>query len=184
MTQNGIIDEYFEWMVGLLMAEDYPKTRSFRRLQVHLHGITFRYSLPMDSNRFADGIRLRYRFAIRNGYEDVSDVVESYLSGPCSVLEMMLALAIRCEEDIMADPLIGDRTSQWFWSMIISLGLGSVTDQYYDPEYIDEVVERFLSRSYEADGRGGLFRIKNPPSDLRNVEIWYQLCWYLDALYN
>jgi hypothetical protein len=104
------------------------------------------------------------------------------LDGPCSVLEMMIALAIRCEETIMDDPDIGDRTRQWFWGMIINLGLGGMTDANFDPDFVDDSVLRFLNRDYEPDGRGGLFTIRNCHRDLRDVEIWYQLCWYLDSI--
>ena len=37
-------------------------------------------------------------------------------------------------------------------------------------------------REYAPDGRGGLFTIRNCEEDLRKVEIWYQLCWYLDTI--
>ena len=45
----------------------------------------------------------------------------------------------------------------------------------------DDVIKRFLDRDYEPNGKGGLFTIKNCRQDLRKVEIWYQLCWYLDS---
>ena len=95
---------------------------------------------------------------------------------------MMIALAIRCENDIMDNPNMGDRTSQWFWGMITNLGLGSMTDRNFDIRYVDEIIERFLDRKYEPDGKGGLFRIRHFNRDLRKVEIWYQLCWYLDSI--
>lgn len=53
-------------------------------------------------------------------------------------LEMIIALAIRLEEHIMDDPDIGNRTGQWFWDMIVSLGLGS--------EGLIDVIRRFLNR--------------------------------------
>ena len=40
----------------------------------------------------------------------------------------------------------------------------------------------FLNRQYEADGRGGLFIVRNSRFDLRTVEIWYQAMWYLDEV--
>jgi hypothetical protein len=95
---------------------------------------------------------------------------------------MIIALAIRCEETYMDDASIGDRTGQWFWGMIRNLGLGSMVDSRFDKLYVEEVVRRFLDREYEADGTGGLFTIKNCDADLRDVEIWYQLCWYLDTI--
>ena len=95
---------------------------------------------------------------------------------------MMIALSIRCEETIMDDPKIGDRTGQWFWGMISNLGLSSMIDKRFDEEYVWYNIERFLNRDYEADGKGGLFTIKNTNRDLRKVEIWIQLCWYLDNI--
>ena len=95
---------------------------------------------------------------------------------------MMVALAIRCEETIMDDTEYGDRTGQWFWKMISSLGLSSMSDDMFDKKYATYVINRFLNREYEPNGKGGLFTINNCDEDLRNVEIWYQLCWYLDSI--
>jgi hypothetical protein len=117
-----------------------------------------------------------------NGYEDQSDLIIDILRGPCSVFEMMIALAIRCEENIMDDPSKGDRTGQWFWGMITNLGLGSMMDHRFNKIFVDDTIKRFLDRDYEPDGKGGLFRIRNTNKDLRTVEIWYQLCWYLDTI--
>lgn len=176
---NDISNEYFEWVCDLVYSKPSSKYVSYDKLLAYLHSKIFRYSLPMDSNREADGIDLRYRFAYFHGYEDIPEQLENR---PCSVLEMMVALAVRCEESIMDDPDIGDRTGQWFWEMIVNLDLGAMTDARFDEDYVDEVIERFLDREYEPDGRGGLFRIRNCKEDLRDVEIWYQLCWYLDTI--
>lgn len=143
---------------------------------MRLHSITFSYSIPNDANRAEDGEDLRYRFTLLQGYE----YIPNEWNDPCSVFEMMAALAIRCEETIMDNPDIGDRTGQWFWGMINNLGLGAMTDDRFDKIYVDAVIERFLNRDYEPDGTGGLFRIKNCRQDLRDVEIWYQLNWYLE----
>jgi len=138
--------------------------------------------LVMDRNRANDGIDLRYRFILAHGYEDVYDDVMDYLGGPCTVLEMMIALAITCEEDIMDDPAMGNRTGQWFWGMIVNLGLGSMIDDRFDKRFVDDTIKRLLDREYEPDGRGGLFTVKYCDRDLRTVEIWYQLCWYLNNI--
>ena len=108
-------------------------------------------------------------------------MITEYLDGPCSVFEMMVALAQRCEA-VMDDPKIGDRTGQWFWGMIASLGLNGMSDNHYDEKYVKDVINRFLDREYEPNGKGGLFTIRNCEHDLRDVEIWYQLCWYLDTI--
>ena len=82
----------------------------------------------------------------------------------------------------MDNPAVGDRTAQWFWSMIVSLGLGSMTDSRFDEYYVERVIDRFLNRDYSPDGRGGLFTIPRCEEDLRDVEIWYQTTWYLDTI--
>ena len=172
-----IQDDYFEWLVGIACADN--KVVSYRKLLAYLHETEFVYSMPMDSNRAADGKDLRYRFAHRCLGDDSA---EYYITGPCSILEMMLALAIRCEENIMADPTMGDRTAQWFWGMINSLGLGGMYDSNFDIYKVEDVVNRFLDRDYDPDGRGGLFTIRNFEYDMRTIEIWHQLCEYLNSI--
>ena len=175
MTHDSLIEEYFEWLCEIVYGSNYSKRISYDKLLIHLHETEFRYLIPRDRNCAEHGIYLRYRFA-----DDLSD----YIEGPCSVLEMMVALALRCEENIMDDPVMRNRTSQWFWEMIVNLGLGAMYDERYDEAYVDDVIKRFLNREYDPDGSGGLFRIRDVyfDADLRRVEIWHQLCWYLDSI--
>lgn len=175
---NDICTEYFEWLYDLACNERYHKTISYRKLLGFLYDTEFVYIIPRDGNRAEDGISLRHRFGRLYGYGNVDD----YLEGPCNVLEMMIALAIRCEEDIMDDPDIGDRTAQWFWNMITSLGLSSMTDNRFDQQRAEDVIERFLNREYRHDGKGGLFTVKHCDTDMRDVEIWYQMSYYLDSI--
>lgn len=82
----------------------------------------------------------------------------------------------------MDNPQIGDRTGQWFWGMIVSLGLGNMDDSRFDKAFVSQVLETFINREYSPEGVGGLFTIRYCEQDLRDVEIWYQMCWYLDRL--
>jgi hypothetical protein len=97
----------------------------------------------------------------------------------CSVLEALAGLALRCEEQIMENSRYGDRTGQWFWGMIFNLGLKPMDDANFDAAHTDASVGRFLRREYKRTGEGGLFTVENPRRDLREVDIWYQMCWYL-----
>ena len=134
----------------------------------------------MDGNRAEDGIDLRYRFGREYSYPDA--MIASYLDDrPCSILEMMTALAIRCEEHIMDDPDIGNRTGQWFWSMLVNLGLGSMYDAKFDRYRVDRILERLLDREYGRNGKGGLFTVNNG-RDMRTTEIWYQMNYYLSEV--
>lgn len=177
--KDSINNEYFEWIYNLVSGDRFAKEISYRKLLMVLHRTEFIFSIPKDRNRAEDGIALRRRFTTACGYEDMS----RYLyTRPCSVLEMMVALAIRCEENIMDDARVGDRTAQWFWGMIQNLGLGSMKDISFDQQFVEDRIDRFLNREYDSDGRGGLFTIRHCSRDLRKVEIWYQLCWYLDSI--
>lgn len=181
MTRDYIINQYFEWMYGLVYNKKISKRTSYRKLLYCLHNRDFDYILGLDGNRAEDGIELRYRFGNDFGYNQA--IIASNLDDrPCSVLEMMVALAHRCEESIMDDPDIGDRTWEWFWSMIKNLNLYSMDDKNFDRDYVEDILTKFLNREYEPDGTGGLFTITSRNDDLRNVEIWYQMMWHLDEV--
>lgn len=168
-------DLYFEWMVEKCHAQD--------RIQVleTLHSISFTYQNPLDGNRYDDGINLRYRFGDER-HVSPSQVARELDTVPCSVLEMMLALAIRVEVHIMSDDDIGDRTYIWFNEMLDSLGIGWMKDSHFRRGYCVDVIYRFLNRDYKPNGQGGLFTVEGR-GDLRNVEIWYQAMWYLSSNY-
>ena len=178
MIENKIQKEYLEWMYNLVIDDRYSKS-SYRKLFSHLFERSFIPSLEMDQNRAEDGIDLRYRFGREMGVSEHS--IQEFLDiSECSILEMMIALACRCEDQIMEDDSQGNRTGIWFWNMIVSLGLGNQSDEKYSEKRVDFIIDRFLDREYDANGRGGLFTISNKYIDMRETEIWYQMCYYLD----
>lgn len=175
--EDRIKSDYFEWMCDLVCDRRFVGAVTYRQLLTFLHDVEFVYFVPYDENRASEGITLRYRYCLFHDCEDL----ECYLTGPCSVLEMMVALAIRCEE-IINDPTMGDRTSQWFWNMIISMGLGAMSDGNFNEWLVNDVVSRFLNREYDPDGRGGLFTVKGWNRDMRTAEIWHQLMAYINSI--
>lgn len=181
--EDQIRDEYFTWLYDYVCYGRAHSAISYKKLFMLLHDTEFVYVNYNDKNRAQDGIDLRYRFAMSKYDEPGTPVdvytVTSILEGPCSVLEMMVALAIRCEETIMDDTRYGNRTGQWFWEMINNLDIGNMFDERFNRKIVEEKIQTFLARDYEPDGRGGLFYIKDCQDDLRNVEIWMQLLWYL-----
>lgn len=181
MNRDDILNSYFEWLCNIVCEKRFAKDISYKKLLTRLHQIPFRYHIEKDANRAADGEALRWRFALSTGNENNPDFMSALDVGRSSVLEMMVALAIRCEEAIMENPKIGDRTRQWFWKMVTNLGLGSCNDNNYDRNMVDDIIERFMDRKYDFDGKGGLFRVRNTKYDLRDVEIWIQLLWHLDG---
>ena len=170
--------DYFEWMYHLVCNDRRYSKLSYRKLISYLHNVIFVPRMDMDDNRRLDGISFRYRFGFQCGYPD--DEIQRYLDNKdCSVLEMMISLAFRVEEEIMGNYLYGNRTGQWFWVMIVSLGLGQMDDTKFDENYCNEVIHNFLERNYEPNGKGGLFTLEHPRRDMRDVDIWCQFMWYL-----
>ena len=56
------------------------------------------------------------------------------------------------------------------------------TDEVYSRgewENIDEILNKFIDRTYRASGYGGLFPLRHSKEDQRKVEIWYQMAAYL-----
>lgn len=165
---------YFDWLTNQIDNDyiSYNKEK-FIKTALLLNEIEFTYFVPNDDNRAADGIALREKFKEETGSnQDFGDM-------PCSVLEMMIALAMRCERDIMGDennPL--NRTYLWFWCMLVNLKINDC-----DEETLRKRVSKMLKRTYGKNGNGGLFPLKNPPKDQRNTEIWYQMSFWLQENY-
>lgn len=179
---TNLRNDYFEWMYREMRGSRFPESVTHRKLFTRLHKTIFTYLFEKDENRADDGINLRRRFALIFYGEEHSDRITRELSGPCSVLEMIMALAVRCEETIMDDPSYGNRTTQWFWRMLGNLGLGTMSDDRYEEDIVDYAIRRFLTRDYEPDGKGNIFYIRNYQYDMRREDIWHQLLWYLDDL--
>jgi hypothetical protein len=95
---------------------------------------------------------------------------------------MLIGLAIQIEGQLQSSFDEGDRTSQWFWTMLTNLGLNGLDDDNFDEETAEWFVNRFLNREYYPNGEGGLFVIERPFQDLREVDIWTQVNWYLGEM--
>lgn len=121
-----------------------PRNLSFHRLLMYLFNRDYIPACEMDVCRATDGINLRYRFASENNipYGKIDAVFQGV---PCSMLEMMVALAIRIEEHIMEDRSMGNRVGQWFWSMVVSLGLAAMDDTRFSEERAEPILARFIS---------------------------------------
>lgn len=177
MGIGHIYNEYFIWVCDQVI----PNNPDYTRLLDKLNGIEFVTTHPMDDSRLADGLNLRFEFGYAKGYsrDAIRAAFDQY---PCSVFEMMAALAIRCENQIMENDKFGDRTPFWFAHMIQSLGLEGQTNFSYDELYVDEVIFDFLNRNYDETGAGSLFYVPNPSKDMRSLDLWYQMHEFLRTI--
>ena len=182
-------EEYFNWLIEHIGGPEDERVLKNSLLLDILFNRVFIWDenlVPMDRNRAADGLDLRHRFVekytIKLHYDDYPNnpkIIPFYdepASNKCTILEMLIALAVRCEVSIMGDNET-DNTPKWFWTMIDNLGLRECKDE----SYINYILDNFEKHTYDFDGKNGcLFPMKHPREDLRNVEIWYQMCWWLN----
>ena len=167
-------NRYFDFLCAIV-----GRFQEYSILLDELHKIEFYSLIPNDDNRGADGLHLRSVFIDEVGLTRPS----SLPIFPCTVLEMLVGLAYRLEFET-AQSKWEKTVSEWFWILIDNLGLTKCNnDEYRTNSMVDsevpEVIEKMLSRKYEANGNGGLFPLKNPKKDQRRIEIWYQMTSYI-----
>lgn len=174
-TADELEDRYYEWLIAQI-----PEWGRYSVLLRSLYETPFRVILLMDENRVGDGLGMRNRYAYLcnlNAYE--RDILKQ--SRPCSVLEIMIGLAQRFEEEYMTLYSDEDPIGKWFWPMINSLGLTYYDDANFDRFGYSQIMETFLNRAYSPDGRGSLFYIPGSNTDMRQVEIWQQMMMFYEG---
>lgn len=93
-----------------------------------------------------------------------------------SVLEVLIALANRAGFETSEAPGL------WFFRFLENLGIKDYDDRrwtVWSEDRVDRIVERWIAREYNANGEGGIFPLKNPQRDQRDVELWYQMSAYV-----
>jgi hypothetical protein len=172
---NEPLDEqYLTWLYSQVGAVKLKtQSRTHWDLLRHLYKKEFKWFVANDDNRCEDGKDLRYEFLDAREIDE-NDVDPEWMHMPCSMLEMLIALSRRLSFETETEARL------WFWHLIETMGILH-SDKDYDQhrEEIDEAVERVIWRTYDSDGKGGLFPLNRPQHDQRYVEIWYQLSAYL-----
>ena len=166
-------NQYFRWLCDIVFCPD-----DYAPLLHELYMIPFYWSLPLDSNRASDGLKLRHEYI-----QDYDIYTEQEDDNPCSVLEVLVGLCIRCETDIMGEPG-NDHPERWFWEMVHNLGLSGITSRNFDYQRIDNVVDGWVSRHFRRDGYGSPFPLKRAFRDQRKIQMWDQLQDYLTENYS
>lgn len=183
---------YFNWLVESVCLDSDPYFgESYWELAQILHDTTFYSHHPMDQNRKSDGIRLRSTWLdlMMSEADELGrdfDVTPESLAGPCTVLELLVGLATRIEDDVMQNDLYGNRAPVWFWAMIHNLGLTKYPDgrnHFGDRMRLIDGVYLWMDRKYEPNGNGGIFPLNTPSKDQRGVELWLQAREWLNENY-
>lgn len=176
--KGWVIFDYYQWLLEKIDGHKEPYY-DYSLLLNELHSIRFDWGLENDSNRADDGERLRWEYMDE---ENIPDLF--YKDGvPCSVLEMLIALSIRCNNEIMWDPR-EDHTAEFFWVMIENLDLMRCTDEHFSMAYVHQQIGRWINRDFRRNGKGSPFPLKERNvRDQRKVTIWQQMCGYISEKY-
>lgn len=163
-----IEDVYFDWLCAKVRTED---TRSYLELFRILHSYPFQDPSGLDENRIEDAKELRVYFLHDTRYEVDSD----WLQEDASVFEILIAFSETAAFQIEMS------VRDWFWQFITNLKLEDYRRvSTSDKQKIFSTLDRFVLRAYEPNGDGGLFPLRRPQHDQREVEIWYQFCEYVE----
>lgn len=187
-TKNTIRQAYFDWMCDSIDMNDPPVDKSYWNMLniLNIHEFTYPRKQHMDVNRVVDAMDMRHTFLNEYFKDHYHNCVESPFKGiKPSLLEVMVALARRCETDIMYDAEMGDRTGKWFWMMIENIGWLDFDDETIlnhseSTALLNNQIDILLNRKYRYSGDGGgLWPLKNPDKDQREVDIWSQMTRFL-----
>lgn len=176
MEIQELSEWYFNELKKLVGNADY-----YEHLLRGLYSREFYSPLELDSNRASWGIWLRRRYMTNN---------EAAMIGPCSVFEMMIALAEQIDEHIELSN--EERIQRYFWMMVENLGLLGLTDFAWGPNMESEFnnkIDILLDRKYGDDGVGSLFPLQSYPmnpllirfrdkTNMRERDIWAQRCLF------
>ena len=163
-----VVDAYYDWLLEQIDYYQGDNENVDAALEL-MFNTPFRWSIKNDDNRAEDGLQLRSIFMDDEGWN-----TNPFFEESCSVLEMIIALSIRIENDIMWDGET-NRTSKWFWEMYNNLGFNRV-----EPRDFKFVLDTFLDRKYGINCVGNLFPLKQKQHrNMKRTEIWEQAQLYL-----
>ena len=174
---TDVDDLYFKWLMRRLESP----TESLGRLGWMLHHNTFTRNVGNDSNRAAEGIRLRHLFM--TDYDDANidpRITNRFLNEDCSWFEMLVALSESL--DYLYEGGIQERLLELIDNLGLTKILMSPRDGRYDEvdqDLVDTATTRVDHNLFDYHGHGGLFPLHklNHP-DQRGVEIWDQHAAY------
>lgn len=169
-------DGYMDWIIAQVCDGEWEDMAQRRYLFDALDREKFFPACARDENRAEDGANLRQRYLQETG-EDAGRGQRR-----CSMLEMLAALALRCEESLMIDLDVGRRVGRWFFPMLENMAEPLEHGIFGSPYTVMMACRRLCNRDYAADGKGGLFYIPGFQGDMRKMEIWYQMQAYLNYL--
>lgn len=183
---DNLSEIYLEWLLGLINADNY-KGKSYIKLCSLLNKVPFEPIIKLDENRLSDVhslLRETYIQSQSDWYRlNGCDIIMELPTWPVSFLELIISLAMRIDLDFMREINGIDNTRIYFWILVRNLGILEYDDEHWGEDAIISIVNRLnivQDRKYDFNGNGGLFPLEHAEMDQRNVQIWNQLCQFVN----
>ena len=179
LEDRRISQDYFHWLCAQVTIEqDMDSEFSYLFLLNRMFRMSFNDNTSNDRNRSADGVKLRHDFLEEYADNYTPREVSELLFPGANVLEVLVALAklanFEWELGVM----------NWFGKFLQNLKLTCYVDKEIEPGDINRIgrlLAKFNDRSYNPNGRGGLFPLRGKNwEDQRGTELWYQLAHYIE----
>ena len=171
-------DDYFQYLIWRCGLQRMTKLTDVFAI---LHNIPFTYILERDDNREEDGCDLRNEYNIPSEFS--VEMEEAFFAHWCSVFEMLIGLAIRVDDEFIGDPA-DEHPEDFFIEMLENLGLTKFVGRRYREQDVIKIVQRWLDRQFDKDGRGSPFPVHHDHRDQRKIEIWDQMNSYISENYD
>ena len=137
--------------------------------------------IGFDENWIANGLFLRGYFERQTGKN-----LGIFKDHSCTVMEVLIAISMRIEEYIGYES-----ASETLWELLENLGLDKFRDKksehpdtpdtfltLFDSKNVRKILDIWMQRKYDKNGKGGIFPLKNTKRDQKQVEMWSQLNEY------
>lgn len=175
-TLNWSVRQYNQWLLEKIHGYDtqYSDFSKLLDLLSSIDYVYYAYHNGSDKDRYRDGLNLRNIYS-----ESTDDFYILSWAQDCSVLEMLIALAIKIDFGIMGIPN-KDNAYYWFWLMLENLGLIKFSDKKFDEHDARKIISDWLYRDIDFNGSGGIFPLKISETDQRNESTWSQLNYYIN----
>lgn len=175
MNKYDIWEDYKLW---LLEKVGFHKP-NYKKLSTQLQDFPFESILRDDKNRIKDGMDLRKEFLAEKKLNPHS--LDYY--DKCSVLELLVALAIRINDEYIGDPVNPEPPFVLFWEMLKNLNIDWCNDSKYNTPNVINILQKWTSRRFQYNGEESIFPLRNPKTDQRECSIWNQMQAYISENY-
>jgi hypothetical protein len=159
---------YFNWLYNQVRGGDYQMVCEL------MHSIIFKIAVSHDENRVGDVAEFRQRFV--NEFPGIpEEELAEVMSPNASIFEVLVGLALRGNFQNNLPIQV------WFGIFLRNLGLTNFDDYRFrvNRNRAFQILRTFNDRTYQPNGQGGLFPLRRPKQDQREVELWYQMGAYL-----